>query len=107
MKEVQLPLFDLGEVEDKTAIIRQLEKEKLDWIATYNEAERKIHQINEVLDELRATANTVKPTGWEELENFTPRCYEDRVQSSGHRPLLDRCYQDKAPCGLLANDWED
>ena len=90
MKEVQLPLFDLGEVEDKTAIIRQLEKEKLDWIATYNEAERKIHQINEVLDELRATANTVKPTGWESLESFTPRLY-----------------QDKAPCGLLANDWED
>lgn len=90
MKEVQLPLFDLGEIEDKTAIIRQLEKEKLDWIATYNEAEKKIHQINEVLDELRATANTVKPTGWESLEEFTPRLY-----------------QDKAPCGLLANDYGD
>lgn len=89
MKEVQLPLFYLGEIEDKTAIIRQLEKEKLDWVATYNEAEKKIHQINEVLDELRASANTVKPTGWESLEGYqTPLC------------------QDKAPCGLLANDWE-
>lgn len=95
MKEVQLPLFDLGELEDKTAIIRQLEKEKLDWVSTYNEAEKKIHQINEVLDELRASANTVKATGWESLEQ---KSLEE---------LQPRLYQDKAPCGLLANDWED